>query len=46
MHNHEILGPEKGKVVELEANQRIKFEDRKRRRRGVPLVVRRANIFL
>jgi hypothetical protein len=37
---------EKGRVVELEANQRIRFEERKQRRRGVPLVVRRAKIFL
>jgi hypothetical protein len=48
MYNQKIRRPAKGRVVELEANQRIKFEDRKQRRRGVPLVVgrARAKIFL
>jgi len=35
---------EKGKAVEMEANQRIKFEERKRRRRGVRLMVGRRKI--
>ena len=42
-----MSGLEKGGAIELEANQRIKFEERKQRRwGGVPLVVGRAKIFL
>ncbi|PMD17839.1 hypothetical protein NA56DRAFT_727881 [Hyaloscypha hepaticicola] len=45
-YGKQMSGLEKGKAIELEANQRIKFEERKRRRRGVRLMVGRRKILL
>jgi hypothetical protein len=38
-YGKEMSEPEKIKAVEMEANQRIRFEERKGRRRGVRLMV-------
>jgi hypothetical protein len=43
-YGKEMSGPEKAKAVEMEANQRIRFEERKRRRRGVRLIIGRMKI--
>jgi hypothetical protein len=45
-YGKQMSGLEKGKAIELEANQRIKFEERKRRRRGVRLMIGRKKILL
>jgi hypothetical protein len=41
-----MSGMEKGQAVELEATRRVKFEERKRRRRGVKLAIGRLRILL
>jgi hypothetical protein len=43
-YGKEMSGQEKEKAVEMEANQRIRFEERKRRRRGVRLMVGRTKV--
>ncbi|KAE9376491.1 hypothetical protein N431DRAFT_479739 [Stipitochalara longipes BDJ] len=43
-YGKEMSAQEKGKAVEMEANQRIRFEERKRRRRGVRLLVGRRKV--
>jgi len=45
-YGKEMSEVEKGKAVELEPNQRVRFEERKRRRRGVKLAVGRLRILL
>ncbi|PMD48974.1 hypothetical protein L207DRAFT_627610 [Hyaloscypha variabilis F] len=44
-YGKEMSAQEKGKAVEMEANQRVRFEERKGRRRGVRLLVGRMNIW-
>jgi hypothetical protein len=41
-----MSGLEKGSAIELEANQRIKFEERKRWRKGVRLMIGRRKILM
>jgi hypothetical protein len=43
-YGKEMSGQEKERAVEIEANQRVKFEERKRRRRGVRLMVGRTKV--
>lgn len=43
-YGKEMSRQEKDKAVELEANRRVKFEERKRRRRGVRLMIGRMKI--
>jgi hypothetical protein len=43
-YGKEMSGQEKEKAVEMEANQRIRFEERKRRRKGVRLMVGRTKV--
>jgi hypothetical protein len=45
-YGKQMSGMEKRLAVEMEAQQRVKFEERKRRRRGVKLMVRGKKILL